>query len=656
MNEHDSANTSSLTPSPPEAAGAERSPADQRRESRRWWTKLLLQPALFLFSGLLLLIGLGIAQRSGWITDSGHPGEGTTSRTDDPNQLYICPMMCTPPLREPGRCPVCKMELVPAASRSATSDSESIQIDPVARRVANIQTAVVQIAPLTRTIRVMGKIDYDEGAVATIASYVDGRLERLFADYTGLVVNKGDSLAVLYSPQLYASQVEYLITRRADSRSVDSRGLAKRNSLVASARQRLLELGVTKQQLTELERAGQANSRMRLVAPIDGTVIEKMAVAGQYVKEGQTIYRLADLSVVWLMLELFPEDAADVRYGQKVVAQLQSLPGQTVSGRVAFVDPVVNPRTRTIGVRVALPNPGGRLKIGDLATATIDVPVGTPSHGRALVYDPEIANQWISPRHPEVISDSPGSCPKCGEPLIAASQLGFTADPVAERRALLIPRDAVLMAGDHSVAYVETAPGRFELRRITVGQAVEDRIVVLTGVSAGERVAVRGNFLIDSQMQLAGNPSLIDPLRRTRQQPAARVADEADTPTAVDDEQERQIAEALAQLSPADRELAVRQRTCPVADSRLGSMGPPEKVDVNGTPVFICCDGCRSALLSDPRTYLDKLAAAADEADQTRVPAPPPEGGRPAAERTPASPALERSSSPEHAPHEEAAP
>ena len=406
------------------------------------------------------------------------------------------------------------MELVPATSGGGKTDSRSIHVDPATRRVANIQTVTVASLPVTRTIRAIGELRYDEGTLKTISAYVDGRLDRLYADYTGVVVKEGDHLALLYSPRLYSGQVELLLAKKARDRgrSTTLAGVSESNDeLYNSAKERLILLGMTEMQIEHLEEAGEANSRMHLCAPIGGTVIEKLAVEGQYVKEGDAIYKLADLSTVWLMLRLFPEDAATIRYGQKVSAEVQSLPGRTFTGRVAFIDPNVDPKTRTVGVRVVIPNQDGLLRVGDYAKATIDVPLGD-SH-QSLAYDPELANKWISPRHPHVIADAAGDCPVCGVELVPAAHFGFTDEPSVHGEALVVPRDAVLMAGNNSVLYVETEPGRFEIRRVVLGPSVGDQIVIRSGVKPGEQVATRGNFLIDSQMQLAGNPSLIDPTR-----------------------------------------------------------------------------------------------------------------------------------------------
>lgn len=552
---------------------------------------MCVQPLLFLACGAVLVMALGVAQRFGLLSMNGGVD---SSEPAGANVQYICPMMCTPPRSEPGRCPVCAMELVPTTSGSGDTDPRAITIDPASRRVANIQTVAVKAMPMNRTIRAIGELSYDEGTLKTISAYVDGRLERLYADYTGVVVKQGDKLALVYSPRLYSSQVELLLARKArqNSRSASLPRVVESNrDLYESARQRLIELGMTEPQINELERKGEANSRMHLYAPISGTVIEKRALEGQYVEEGQTIYRLADLSAVWLMLELFPEDAASVRYGQKVEAEVQSLPGWKFTGRVVFVDPQVDRETRTVGVRVVIPNEDGALRIGDYAKATIEVPLAQPPGRESKIHDPELADKWISPRHPHVVEAAKGKCRICGVDLVPASDFGFTADADEADEVLVVPREAVLMAGNNSVVYVETEPGRFEIRRVVPGPVSGENIVMLHGVKEGERVATRGNFLIDSQMQLSGKPSVIDPTKAT---PAA--------------DERNQIEVALSELSPIDRALAERQRMCVVSENRLGSMGTPLRVDVNGVPVFICCEACRNSLLEEPEKYLAKIA------------------------------------------------
>lgn len=580
---------------------ADAPPVAPRRQARdanwRWWLRLAIQPLLVLTAGVLVIVLIGLSQKLGWLTDAAGSGDGTAASASGTATEYICPMMCTPPQSEPGRCPVCAMELVPASAGGSSGDGRSIVVDSAARRIANIQTAEVRAVPATRTIRAVGKLAYDESGLKTLAAYVDGRLDRLFADYTGVRVRRGDRLAVLYSPELYAAQVEYLSARRQVG-AAELPVVAETNrALAASARQRLIELGMLERQIEALEDSGEARTRLDLHAEIDGTVIEKLAAEGDYVKAGQAIYRLADLSNLWLMLELFPEQVADVRYGQRVEATVQSLPGETYTGRVAFIDPVVDPKTRTVGVRVVIPNPDGRLRVGDYATARLQIPIGPDGRAVETLYDPELAGKWVSPRHPHVTSDRPGDCPLCGIELVPADELGFAVDPVERGPALVVPRRSVLRAGETSVVYVETKPGTFEPRRVTLGPAVGESVVVIDGLEAGDVVATSGNFLIDSQMQLAGNPSLVDPSRLKPADPLSEPLSPA-------------LVKVLEELDARSRERAVEQRICPVTEMPLGSMGVPPTVDVDGRQIFLCCEGCREPLLEEPQRYLARLGSA----------------------------------------------
>ena len=454
---------------------------------------------------LLAVFALGIslvgwAQRVGWIRDasgttreSGPRGDGETN--------YICPMMCTPPSKQPGRCPVCGMELVVAAS--VGGDGRSVTIEAAARRMVGIQTAKAKLGPVSQTIRTIGSIQYDESRLATISAHVGGRIEELYANYVGVPVQRYDDLALLYSPDLYSAQIEYLT-------AIERGGLERlggAESLAEIAEQNLIELGLTENQVAQLRERGKADSRIRIKSPINGTVVAKHPVEGDYLKAGDSIFRIADLSTVWLMLDLFPDDAGRIRFGQQVEADITSSPGELFNGRIAFIDPTVDPDTRTVRIRVEMPNTDGKLRPGDYAGARVYVPAVRQDQ----VYDPVLAGKYISPMHPQVIRDAAGDCPICGMELIPTTRLGFSEQPLPDQQVVTIPRNAVLMAGGNSVIYIETDPGRFEIRRVTVGPMTDKDVVILEGVNAGETVAISGNFLIDSQMQLAGNPSLMDP-------------------------------------------------------------------------------------------------------------------------------------------------
>ena len=483
------------------------SPTPPYRKRIAWLGRKLLPVGLFLAAGIALIVIVGIAQRLGWLRVTEGPSNAVAAAV---GSIFTCPMH--PQIRQPapGRCPICGMALVPASSGAADLNDFSVKIEPAQRRLANIQTAKAESGTLEATLQTVGAIAIDESRQATIAAYIDGRIERLFADYTGVDIAKGDHLAVIYSPQLYAAQVEYLEARRALGASGGLAAVRQaQEALAANTRQRMREFGMTDAQITELESTGKAESRLTIYAPQGGTVVEKLAVEGNYVKSGDPIYRIAELSTVWLMLKLFPEDATRIRFGQRVEAVIQSLPGEALVGRVAFIDPTVDPKTRSVGVRVELLNEHGRLRPGDYAAATIRLPIGP----QGKVYDADLAGKWISPMHPQIVREKSGQCPICGMDLVPTSKYGFTNEPLPQPESLHVPRPAVLLAGGNSVVYVEIKPGEFEIRPVTVGPILRDKIVILEGLKAGEQVATAGNFLIDSQMQLAGKPSLIDPTR-----------------------------------------------------------------------------------------------------------------------------------------------
>ncbi|MED5287225.1 MAG: efflux RND transporter periplasmic adaptor subunit, partial [Planctomycetota bacterium] len=485
-----------------------------RQEILRWGLGRLVNLGLFVGAGVLLIVLLGIAQRVGWLKTAGE-AQSSSGVGSAAEAVHTCPMH--PQIRQPGLgdCPICGMPLVPATAGGADLDEFAVSIEPAQRRLANIKTVTVTEQPVSRQLQTIGSIEIDESRQATISSYIDGRLEKIYADYTGVEVQEGDHLAVVYSPQLYSAQIEYLEAKKTLESFSDSALASIREAqekLADNSRQRLLELGMTADQLRELDTTEAAKSRLTIYAPMGGTVIEKLAEEGKYIEAGEPIYRIADLSMVWLMLELFPEDASRIRFGQQVQARLSSNPNEVLTGRVAFIAPNVDPSSRTVGVRVEFTNDQRKLRPGDYAEATITIPIGPEGE----IYDKDLAGKWISPMHPQIIRDQPGPCPVCGMQLVPTTRYGYAATPVDQPVSVTIPRSALLLAGQNSVAYVETEAGRFELRVVKIGPFLKDNVVILEGIEPGEQVATSGNFLIDSQMQLAGKPSLIDPTRYVR--------------------------------------------------------------------------------------------------------------------------------------------
>ncbi len=432
-------------------------PTRRRLAGWLWWLRPVLNFAAVVLGFIVGIALLGLAQRVGWIASAEKAGPSSEPAGE---KVYTCPMH--PQIRQtvPGRCPICAMALVLATHPQAgQQDDTAIEVTPAARRLAGIEvTEVRQEAPVKR-IRAVGRFTYNESRLATITTYVAGRVEHMHVSSTGATVEEGDRLVVLYSPQLYMAQTEYLVAIRRRSTGLSKRLAGLQDQLAEAALQKLKELGMTDRQIGQLQQTKKARTRSTLYSPLAGTVIARLATEGDYLDVGQPIYKIADLSTVWLQLDMFPEDAALVSIGQPVEAEAQSLPGQIFHGEVTFIDPQVDPETRCVGLRVVLRNPQGELRIGDYATASVQLPLGE------------------------------------------------------SQRLVTVPRSAILRANKKSVAYVETDPGRFELRSVSLGQRFADRVVVRSGLQAGEKVATKGNFLLDSQMQLAGNPSLIDPTR-----------------------------------------------------------------------------------------------------------------------------------------------
>ena len=262
-----------------------------------YWFKLIAQPALAVLFVLGVAWLFGYAQRNfNWFNDA------ATSITDaeaKEDSLYACSMLCVF-VKAPGRCPVCGMELQEIEVKGDPKDIFGVTIDPTARRLANIKTVAALNLPVSKETEVLGKIAYDETSESTISAYVDGRIVDLLVDFTGAQVKKGEPLAVLYSPDLYADQVGLLNAKRLleENSSSNERTIASNRKLYESARRRLVEFGLPTAQVDDIEERGEPDSNIRIVAPISGTCVEKLVKEGDYIKTGMPIMKLADLSNV----------------------------------------------------------------------------------------------------------------------------------------------------------------------------------------------------------------------------------------------------------------------------------------------------------------------------------------------------------------------
>lgn len=470
------------------------------------WTKLVLYG---LGGATLVAIGRRSAH---WGADAppASPGNAADVGSQPTHAVWTCPMHPQIQLPDPGSCPICGMDLTPLVE-DAVEDMGQLTLSPAAKELARIAVAPVQRKTVNRPVRLVGKIDFDETAVRTISAWVPGRLDRLFVDYSGVNVSKGDHLASLYSPDLLTAQEELLSTRARLSETAGeaSAFLAESNRRAhESARGKLLLLGLTEAQVSELEERGTAEDHVLLTSPSSGVVIEKLLDEGAYVETGTHIYRIADLSQLWVRLDAYEQDLPWLRYGQRVALEVEALPGEPLDGRISYIDPVINERTRTAKVRVNIDNSDGRLKPGMFVRAIASARLGASGE----VLNGSLANKWVGPMHPEVIRDAPGECDKCGMDLVPAETLGLVPPTGDARDPLIVPQSAVLVTGKRAVVYVEVPEAErptYEGREIRLGPRAGDEYVVLSGLEEGEQVVVNGAFRIDSSMQIRAKPSMM---------------------------------------------------------------------------------------------------------------------------------------------------
>lgn len=463
------------------------------------------------FAVALVLIVVGVAigrwtasEREGSVDRSSPSRASAASET--PAQIWTCSMHPQVRMPNPGNCPICGMKLVPA--KDVAGSGSAVVLSDGAQRVASIEVEPVARHRLAHELRTVGRIEFAEPNVANLTARVAGRVERLYADYTGVDVAQGDHLVDIYSPDLVVAQEELLLGARALGRDsgAGERSDARDRVRYELAREKLALLGVTTEQIEELEKTGRPGLILTVHAPIGGTVVAKNVREQTYVEIGDPLYDIADLSRVWLLAEVYEFELPWVARGQRAQVTLEALPGEVFEGLVAFVDPRVDERTRTVKVRINLDNARRLLKPGMFAHVTIRAPLGADGK-RAVAL---LAGMFTCPMHPEVVADREGTCPLCGMAL--AREPG---EPIAETERssalLAVPRTAVLDSGARRIVWIERAPGRYEAAEVVLGPRAGDRYPVLAGVNEGDRVVVRGNFLLDSQSQIEGKPSLLFP-------------------------------------------------------------------------------------------------------------------------------------------------
>jgi Cu(I)/Ag(I) efflux system membrane fusion protein len=341
----------------------------------------------------------------------------------------------------------------PALSAPATAVDPTrapVAIDARRQQLIGVRTVKATRSNLGQVIRTVGAVRYDETRVVDANIKLDGWIRDLAADYTGRFVERGAPLLTLYSPDLLAAEREYVLALAARdemSASILTETKTRADALVSAARERLVRMDVSAGELRDLDDSRQPRDAVVLTSPASGVVIEKQAVKGAYVTSGQTLYRIADLSVVWVEADVYEQDVPFVHVGDRATVTLDAYPGETESGRVTYVYPFLDPQTRTNKVRYEFPNSRGRLKPGMYATVE----------------------------------------------LTTRSMTG-----------IILPADAVLDSGREQLVFIAEGNGRFVPRSVTIGRRVGENVQIATGVDEGEEVATAAAFFLDSESQLRG--------------------------------------------------------------------------------------------------------------------------------------------------------
>jgi len=363
------------------------------------------------------------------------------------HQYYTCGMHPWVIVPHPGNCPICGMKLVPL---DPAKFSGEVTIDPVVSQNIGVRVEKVQEGSESGSIRTVGTVTYDETLLGDVNVKVSGWIEKLYVDYLGAPVRRGQPLFELYSPELYAAQGEYLLAYKATKRAASGDGKALKrfsSELLEPARTKLELYDIGGGQIKALQARGKPKKTMTVVSPQNGVVTEKHAFEGMNVTPGMTAFRIADLSRVWVMATLYEYQSRAIEVGQPATMTLTYLPGKKFEGKVVYIYPFLDEKTRQIKVRLEFPNPDLDLKPGMYATVVFE---GTQSDRRVLV-----------------------------------------------------PRSSVIDTGERQVAFVALGEGRFEPRKVSMGAETEDgKVEILDGLKPGELVVVSGQFLIDSEARM----------------------------------------------------------------------------------------------------------------------------------------------------------
>lgn len=368
--------------------------------------------------------------------------------------VYYCPMHPSYQSDKPGNCPICQMKLVLLETEGEEGHAgaglgrAAVKISPEKQQLIGIKTAPAETMNLKKVVRTVGIIEHDQTKEVHVHTKVAGLIEELFVTYDGQHVKKGEPIYSIYSPDLVSTQEEYFLAVKSEKRLKTSmlpeiQQAAK--ALVEATKKRLLLWDVSEKEIREIEKLGEAKRAVTFYAPITGVTVEKHAVVGEWFDVGGDLYHFVDLTNIWVIAEVYEYELSLIKKGQEAKVQFSYLPGETFEGKITFIDPHLDMKTRTSKVRIELPNTEHRLQPGMFANVNLEIELGEK---------------------------------------------------------LAIPESAVLDTGTRKIIFLDRGEGKFEPKEVQLGQKAEGYYEVLDGLSEGDRVVTSGNFLIDSESQL----------------------------------------------------------------------------------------------------------------------------------------------------------
>jgi membrane fusion protein, copper/silver efflux system len=366
--------------------------------------------------------------------------------------IWTCSMHPQIRMSQPGKCPICGMDLIPLSqSGSSSIDPEAIHLSKEAAELANVLTSEVTRQKPVKEVRLYGKVQADERLFQSQTAHVPGRIERLYINFTGESVVKGQVLAEIYSPELINAQQELLETVKTKQLQPE---------LYEASKEKLRQLKLTDEQIAKIESSGSVQNNFEVLSNTSGTVTDRKVNTGDHVSQGTILFEIADLSKVWVMFDAYESDLQFLHIGEKISFTLQALPGIDYKGNIVFIDPVIDPVTRVAKVRVETGNQLGKLKPEMFATGIVS----------------------------STLTEYSGN--------------------------VVIPKSAVLWTGKRSVVYVKQ-PGTdepvFKIREIELGPMLGESYVIMNGLAEGEEIVTSGTFSVDAAAQLEGKPSMMNP-------------------------------------------------------------------------------------------------------------------------------------------------